>query len=211
MNLPTNNDIISFLNNLFEANTEFKFKYNDSFFNEIKNGQNPKITILKCSDSRVQIESFYKTPQNEVFIIRNIGNQVINSEGSIDFGIEILKTPFLLIVGHSDCGAVTAALNKVKTNFKTIDKELNNLDIKSSNIKDAVVENLNRQISYALNKYNDKVVNNELAIIGAIYDFKNDYNLGAGKIILHSINGITDNNIITKTYNNEIDNFNFLT
>ena len=43
------------------------------------------------------MESFEKTPQNGVFAIRNIGNQIVTNEGSIDFGVRILKTPFLLI------------------------------------------------------------------------------------------------------------------
>jgi carbonic anhydrase len=210
MNLPTNSEIIAFLNNLFQANTDFKFKYNDSFFDKISDAQNPKITIVKCSDSRVQIESFYKTPQNEVFIIRNIGNQLLNNEGSVDFGIEVLKTPLLLIVGHSDCGAVNAVLNKVKTNIPSIDKELSCLKIASNNIKDAVVDNVSMQVGYAMDKYSAKVLANELTIIGAIYDFKNDYGFGTGRIILHSVNGIKDSNLITKTYSDKLSKFNFL-
>ena len=66
-----------------------------------------------CSDSRVQSEAFRIQNVNDLFIVRNIGNQVINSSGSIEFGIRFLKTPVLLIVGHSGCGAIEAVVNNI--------------------------------------------------------------------------------------------------
>jgi carbonic anhydrase len=143
MILPDNPKLVSFLNKLFDTNEEFSAAHDDKFFAQFQDQQNPKLTILKCSDSRVQMESFDKTPQNDVFAIRNIGNQVITNEGSIDFGIQILKTPFLLIIGHSGCGAVEAVLSGKKTQIPAIDRELSSLNLNSTCMKEAIVENIN--------------------------------------------------------------------
>ena len=124
MNLSDNLPLIIFLNKIFDTNSEFACEHNDAFFDSFRNDQTPIATVLKCSDSRVQMESFDKTPQNGIFAIRNIGNQISTCEGSIDFGVRILKTPFLLIIGHSACGAVQAVLSGKPTNIKTIDHEL---------------------------------------------------------------------------------------
>ena len=210
MTLPKTNALLSFLKNLFDTNTQFATEHSEKFFAKFQDSQNPKLTILKCSDSRVQMESFDKTPQNGVFAIRNIGNQIVTSEGSVDFGIEILNTPFLLIIGHSDCGAVTAALNKTTTSSQFINKELSTLNITQYCLHKAIVENVNNQVTTATNKYLQKINNGTLTVIGAIYDFKNDYGFGNGKVVLTNINGITDPILIQKAYSSKIQNLHCL-
>jgi carbonic anhydrase len=200
MILPDNPKLVSFLNKLFDTNAEFSAAHDDKFFAQFQDQQNPKLTILKCSDSRVQMESFDKTPQNDVFAIRNIGNQVVTNEGSIDFGIQILKTPFLLIIGHSGCGAVEAVLSGKKTQIPAIDRELSSLNLNSTCMKEAIVENINNQVKHAMDKYQAIVQDSKLSIIGAVYDFKNDFGFGQGTVVLTNINGITDRNIIKKKY-----------
>lgn len=203
-------ELISFLENLFLTNFNFSISHEESFFDNFKDEQTPKLTILKCSDSRVQMESFDKTPQNGVFAIRNIGNQFITCEGSIEFGVRVLKTPFLLIIGHSACGAVTAALNKTKTNLSGIDRELATLNITKDNLCDAIVENVQNQVEFALDKFSDLVKESKLTILGAIYDFKNDFGFGKGSIVISSINGEVDPEKIAPLAR-KIKKFNFLT
>ncbi len=210
MNLPNSAQLISFLNNLFDTNAEFVSDHDKEVFVKFKDSQTPKLTILKCSDSRVQMESFDKTPQNGVFAIRNIGNQISTSEGSIDFGIEILETPFLLIIGHSGCGAVEAVVNKQKTNIPAIDKELSAMKISTSHMEDAIVENVNMQVKHALEKYSSKIEKGTLTIIGAVYDFKDDFGFGVGKVVLTNVNGITDKDAINKQYAEKVKNLHFL-
>lgn len=202
--------IYDFLNNLFDTNAEFSSSHNNEFFERFSQEQKPYLTILKCSDSRVQMESFDKTPQNGVFAIRNIGNQVLTSEGSIDFGVEVLKTPFLMIVGHSGCGAVECVVNKVKTEMPAINKELDTLEIKSSNMEQAIIENIDYQVSIALSKYADKVKDGELTILGAIYDFQNQFGFGHGKVVLTSINGEKKPQIIQEKYKKYVNNMQFI-
>jgi len=74
-------------------------------------GQHPFATVLTCSDSRCAPELIFDEGLGEIFVIRAAGNIVDKiSLGSIEYAIEHLKTPLLLIMGHQGCGAVTAAL-----------------------------------------------------------------------------------------------------
>lgn len=210
MTLPTHPKLLSFLNNLFDTNAEFANSHDDEFFAKFQEEQTPQLTILKCSDSRVQMESFDKTPQNGVFAIRNIGNQISTSEGSLDFGVYILKTPFLLIIGHSGCGAVNSVLSGAKTNFPAIDRELKSMHLVSKSMEMAIVENINNQVSHAMKKYNSLVESHELTIIGAVYDFKNDFGFGKGRVVLTNINGVTNSARIKQKYSDKVDKLNFL-
>lgn len=73
-------------------------------------GQQPQATILSCSDSRVPVEVVFDQGVGDTFVIRNAGN-VSSTEaiGSIEYGVEHLGTPLLVVMGHTKCGAVTAA------------------------------------------------------------------------------------------------------
>lgn len=73
-------------------------------------GQQPLVTILSCSDSRVPLELIFDQGIGDIFVIRNAGN-VAGSEaiGSIEYGVEHVGTPLLVVMGHTKCGAVTAA------------------------------------------------------------------------------------------------------
>lgn len=217
MALPDTPALFEFLKELFDTNDEFAQEHSNDFFAQFSNSQNPKLTILKCSDSRVQMESFDKTPQNGVFAIRNIGNQISTSEGSIDFGVEILQTPFLLIIGHSDCGAVTAVHKavtavhkKIALDSEAIKRELQTIKISASCIHDAIIENINNQVETALNKYQTRILQKKLVVIGAVYDFKNDFGFGHGKVVLTNINGVTNAREVKKQYLDRIDNLRFL-
>lgn len=70
----------------------------------------PRATVVLCSDSRCQSTQFDKTPENDDFFIRNIGNQLETSQGSVECGVAIANTPLLLFVGHSSCLAIREAL-----------------------------------------------------------------------------------------------------
>ncbi len=79
---------------------------------ELTAGQHPFATIITCSDSRVPPELLFDQGLGDVFIIRNAGNVVDGIElGSIEYGVEHCHTPLLVVLGHSSCGAVTAAVS----------------------------------------------------------------------------------------------------
>lgn len=78
---------------------------------ELAKGQHPSATVVTCSDSRVSPELLYDQGLGDVFVIRVAGNVVDPIVvGSIEYGVEHLHTPLLVILGHQSCGAVTAAL-----------------------------------------------------------------------------------------------------
>jgi len=75
-------------------------------------GQHPFAIILTCSDSRVSPELIFDQGLGQVFVIRVAGNVVDEVlTGSIEYAAEHLHSPLLLIMGHTACGAVTAALS----------------------------------------------------------------------------------------------------
>jgi carbonic anhydrase len=74
-------------------------------------GQQPFATVISCSDSRVPPEILFDQGLGDIFVVRVAGNVVEpTSLGSIEYGVEHLHTPLLVILGHESCGAVKAAL-----------------------------------------------------------------------------------------------------
>ena len=78
---------------------------------KLAKGQQPFATILGCSDSRVAPELIFDVVLGELFVIRVAGN-VLSSEiaGSLQYAGAHLRTPLFVVLGHSGCGAVRAAL-----------------------------------------------------------------------------------------------------
>ncbi|CFX83647.1 Carbonic anhydrase [Syntrophomonas zehnderi OL-4] len=75
-------------------------------------GQKPFAVVLTCSDSRVPPELIFDQALGDLFVIRVAGNVVSKVEmGSIEYGVEHLNTPLLVIMGHENCGAVKATVD----------------------------------------------------------------------------------------------------
>jgi carbonic anhydrase len=82
---------------------------------KIARGQTPFAVLLGCSDSRVSPELLFSASLGELFIVRNAGNTVDTvALGSIEYGVLVLGTPLIVVLGHQRCGAVEAALKVVK-------------------------------------------------------------------------------------------------
>ena len=72
--------------------------------------QNPHTVILCCSDSRVSPDIIFDQSLGNLFVIQNAGNVSDTSVlGSIQYAIQHLKTPLIIVLGHTCCGAVTAS------------------------------------------------------------------------------------------------------
>ena len=76
---------------------------------QLSTGQHPFAVVLCCSDSRVAPEIIFDQKLGDLFVIRNAGN-IVDEEvlGSIEYAVEHLETPLVVVMGHSSCGAVTA-------------------------------------------------------------------------------------------------------
>ena len=76
----------------------------------LENAQKPYAVILCCADSRVAPEIYFDEKLGDIFVVRNAGNVVDDVVlGSIEYGAEHLGCPLVVVVGHTHCGAVTAA------------------------------------------------------------------------------------------------------
>ncbi|MDO5519454.1 MAG: carbonic anhydrase [bacterium] len=124
--------------------------------NQLKDGQSPYAVVVSCSDSRVTPSTIFNAGLGEIFDIRIAGNVVDKDAlGSIEYGVEHLHCPLLIIMGHEKCGAVTAAYNKLK-NGEKVEGNINSLvDKITPAIKDA--ENINEAIHENIDQVAEQV------------------------------------------------------
>jgi carbonic anhydrase len=75
-------------------------------------GQNPYACILSCADSRVSPEFCFDEERGDLFVNRLAGNYV-NTDmiANIEYGVAVLKAPLVMVLGHTNCGAITAAID----------------------------------------------------------------------------------------------------
>lgn len=77
----------------------------------VKHGQHPYAIILSCADSRVPLELIFDAGIGDLFVARVAGNVASTDEiGTIEYGVEHLHVPLVVVLGHSGCGAVTAVV-----------------------------------------------------------------------------------------------------
>lgn len=75
-------------------------------------GQNPYAGILSCADSRVGPELCFDEERGDLFVARVAGNYVTNDIlASLEYGVAVLNTPAIMVLGHTSCGAVSAAVS----------------------------------------------------------------------------------------------------
>ncbi|MBV9232522.1 MAG: carbonic anhydrase [Candidatus Eremiobacteraeota bacterium] len=105
---------------LKEGNARFvsgeqRFEPKNARVLELAQGQNPYAVVLGCSDSRVPVETIFDADPGHIFVVRVAGN-FLNADnlGSIEYGVAVLKSKLILVLGHTKCGAVTAAVDSAK-------------------------------------------------------------------------------------------------
>ena len=194
-----------FMHDAVSDNGVWMRAHDGSFFKPFADAQHPRATIVTCSDSRVQSDAWDLTPENDDFVIRNIGNQFGNAQGSVEYGVHHLKTPVLLVLGHTGCGAVKAAMGDYGKESEPIRHELDGLKV--SKLKegqkdsgpdfnkvwsDAVVANVHDQVTRAVARFGEEVLEGSLIVVGAVYDFRNDRKQGWGKLAIVDVNGNAD-------------------
>jgi carbonic anhydrase len=82
---------------------------------ELAAGQEPFAIVLGCSDSRVPAEIVFDQGLGDLFVIRVAGNIVASSQvGSVEFAAARFGTPLVVVLGHSQCGAVLATLEELQ-------------------------------------------------------------------------------------------------
>ncbi len=169
-------DVKDLVRRVFEDNLKFSSD-RAGRINELRGGQNPPITAIFCSDSRVNEQMLLSEPLGNLFAIENAGNIVYPVMGTVLYGIDHLKTPLLLIVGHTECGAVYAAMGSANLPEdllpvrRVVEKYSSEApsDRKKANAFFAE-KNVDEQIEWLLQREDvKKLVENGLKIVGMIY------------------------------------------
>src|SRR5438105_1507341 len=82
---------------------------------ELSEGQNPRVMVIACSDSRVDPAQIFDTSPGEIFVVRNIANLVPPFESgggrhgvssALEFAVTQLEVPEIVVMGHGACGGV---------------------------------------------------------------------------------------------------------
>lgn len=154
----------------------------------VAHGQHPFVSILSCSDSRVPLETIFDAGIGDLFVVRVAGNVADGDEiGSLEYGVGHLESPLLLVLGHTKCGAVTAAvknspvkgnipflINKIKP---AVARTIKNNPLLTGDplISEVINTNVWQTIEEILKRseeIREKVNKGEIKVIGGIYDIE---------------------------------------
>lgn len=83
---------------------------------ELVNQQNPVCVIFGCSDSRLAAEIIFDLGLGDAFVVRSAGHVIDEAVlGSLEYAIDPLNVPLIVVLGHDSCGAVTASVQAYET------------------------------------------------------------------------------------------------
>ncbi|NCW64065.1 MAG: carbonic anhydrase [Betaproteobacteria bacterium] len=154
---------------------------------ELKDKQHPFASILSCSDSRTTVELIFDQNLGDIFSVRLAGNVASTlAIGSLEFSTEYLGSKLVVVMGHSNCGAVKAACDHFKGGnigeiINMIDPAVSlettvSSDRNSSNtsfVDKVCWHNVHEQINNIKQHskiINQMVIDNQIALVGAVYD-----------------------------------------
>ena len=136
-------------------------------------GQQPFAIVLCCADSRVAPEIYFDMKLGDIFVIRNAGNVVDDVVlGSIEYGAEHLGSPLVVVLGHTSCGAVTAAVQggKVPKNIGSIIKKIQPSVGSSKKVNDVAKKNAKAMAKMI--KEDEIIKHCKTKVVAAVYDIE---------------------------------------
>lgn len=152
---------------------------------ELVDGQSPFAVILACSDSRVPVELVFDQGLGELFVIRVAGNVVAPSQvGSVEFAASQLGARLVVVLGHSNCGAVDATLKELAQKQETRSPNLRSIvdrirpaveSLDNPSLHDAVIANVRNsanRLQHGSQILEGMVESGELTIVGAEYSIE---------------------------------------
>ena len=179
---------------LVQGNKRFiENKQQDKNFSEMRealeNIQQPFAAILGCSDSRVAPELIFDQTLGDIFSVRLAGNVACRKAiGSLEYSCKYLGSKIIVVMGHSNCGAVKAACDNfeegniteiikllqpaVSEEITTLDPERNSKN--SQFVANVCFFNVKKQIQNIINQSDilrDLLDKKQIGIIGAVYNF----------------------------------------
>jgi carbonic anhydrase len=199
---------------VFENNEQWvaqKLGKNPDYFQNLAKSQEPDFLFIGCSDSRVPPAQLMGAEPGDVFVDRNIGNVICNTDANvltvIDYAVNILKVNYLVICGHYGCGGVKAAmqgddmgslnpwLNHIRDVYHLHAEELNNIKDDEERYQRYVELNVTEQCINALKipYVKQACLDKKLGVHGWVFDIKSghivDLNIDNDKL-LNEIEGI---------------------
>jgi carbonic anhydrase len=101
-------------NNRYIAGTTQRYDFRSERA-ALSGGQNPFAAILSCADSRIAPEFCFDTARGDVFVCRVAGNFATDEiVASLEYAVQVLNTPLIMVLGHEACGAVDATIKSIK-------------------------------------------------------------------------------------------------
>ena len=137
-----------------------------------ENGQHPYAAIVSCSDSRVIPEAIFSAGIGDLFVIRTAGNIVddVNTMGSLSYAVEHMGCNLIVVMGHTNCGAVTEAVNTyyMEHDIEIINRIINEIG-REKDVNKAARLNVGRSVKIIREQLGEKP---GVKIIGAMYDIR---------------------------------------
>lgn len=158
----------------------------------------PHLTWLADCDARVQPTLFYPDPVDTIYTVRNPGNQFSLSAGAIDYGVNELLSPVLLITGNTNSDSLRIFAKGYSHLGQDLRRDLDTLRLslgeQAGNEAEPVLveKNVDFQVAAALKRYGPRIESGRLVVIGAVIDLNNQYGHGLNRLIIININGETD-------------------
>ncbi len=150
---------------------------------QVAQGQHPYACVLSCSDSRVPPELVFDAGLGDVFVVRvagNIADEAIT--GSIEYAAEHLHVPLIVVMGHTKCGAVTAAvqgvhpLNHIDALVNAIMPAVNTAKHEDGDLlNNSIRENVRHTVEVLRTSHPvlaEEYAHHKVNIVGAIYDLE---------------------------------------
>lgn len=152
-------------------------------------GQEPMATVLACSDSRDPVELIFDRGVGDLFVVRVAGNVTGLSElATMEYGVTHLGTPILIVMGHSKCGAVTAAVKGAELHghlpslislIKPAAEKAKTSGPEEEAVPRAIELNVWQQVENVFTRsalLREAAAGGKVQVVGAVYD------IGSGKV-----------------------------
>jgi carbonic anhydrase len=165
--------------------------------NQTSDGQHPFAVVLSCIDSRTSAEIIFDQGLGDIFSVRIAGN-IINEDilGSMEFACKLAGSKIIVVLGHSNCGAVKGACDHAEMGNLTallakirpgVDEEVETKDNRTSNndifVENVAAINVKRSIKAVMDGstiLQQMILSGEIGIIGGMHD------LSTGQVIYYA-------------------------
>ncbi|QGY01614.1 carbonic anhydrase [Methylobacterium mesophilicum SR1.6/6] len=148
--------------------------------------QHPIACIVGCADARVAPDFVFDQGPGDLFVVRVAGN-FVNTDGlaSLEYGVQVLGAPLILVLGHSDCGAVKATIDVMKTEATLpghlpalIDAIRPAVDLAAkASARDPLAEAIAQNVRHAVRRLEqagpilaERVATGQVKVVGGFYD-----------------------------------------